>query len=111
MAGKLKPVSGSRFLRKPRNGQKHGPSVNKYAHLVPKRKLTYDPLEKTFRDLPTLGTPGKVVKAGLRLTFHGRLYELTEDVLIPDVAKSIVPGLPYGRSTGLGKYQLVAQID
>lgn len=103
------PIVSKRIRRKSRKGEKYGPSVNKYAHLVSKCPKTYDARDKTFRDLPTLGKPGEVVKAGLRQIFHGRLYELVEDVMIP--ATAIIPGLSRGISAGMGRYKLVARID
>ena len=97
--------------RKSRKGQKHGPSVNKYAHLVPKSQSAYNPRDKTFRDLPIVGYPGEVVKAGLRVTFHGRLYVLMEDTIIPHTAPTIFGGAGGNKGETVGRFRMVAQID
>ena len=99
------PVTSNRIRRKSHKQTKHGPSMNKYAHLVPKRMGVYNPRDKTFRDLPVVGKPGEVIRAGLRLIFHGRLYELVEDTIIPKV--SIIPNM----HAGMGKFQFVHQFD
>lgn len=99
------PITCKRIRRKSRKGPKHGPSVSKYAHLVPRQKKTYDAGDKMFRDLPVIGAPGEIIKAGLRQIFHGRLYILTEDVTVPDV--SVIPGT----HAAMGKFRFVAYID
>lgn len=58
---------------------------NKYAHLVPKKILTYIPRDKTFRQLPLEGEAGKVFPKGIKFIWHGRIYELLEDTVIPVV--------------------------
>lgn len=75
-------------------------SVNKYAHLVPARPR-YDAHDKTFRVLPVLGGAGKIVKAGVRHVYHGRVYELIEDVMI--YPTSVIPEI----SANWGRYKLV----
>jgi hypothetical protein len=39
--------------------------------------------KQCFRQLPLSGRPGEVYKAGTTLFWHGHLYELKEDVVIP----------------------------
>lgn len=99
-----KHVSHPRIRRKSKKGPKNGPSVNKYAGLVPYRRRNYFPADKTSRELPVLGKPGEIITAGLRLTFHGRIYELCEDTTIPPV--SVIPMV----HAGLGRFKLVAFI-
>jgi len=111
MSRKAHPHWGPRLRRKSDHEPKHGhrTSVNKYAHLAPKRDNGYDPRDKTFRDLPVMGKRTETVKAGLRTTFHGRLYELMEDVTIHTGAPPVI-----GRSDmweGIGRFRLVAFID
>lgn len=104
------PVMSKRIRRKSHK-KRNEPSVNKYAHLVPRRPSAYNPRDKTFRDLPITGEPGEVVKAGLRVIFHGRLYALMEDMIIPDGAP-----LAFGEHSGnkretVGRFRMIAQID
>ncbi len=106
--GKKYGISGRHLRRKSRKHSGQKPSVNKYAHLVLKRELSYNLANKTYRDLPVLGKPGEVVRVGLRQIFHGRVYELIEDVLIPSI--STVPGLLNGHSTAIGRHKLVMWI-
>jgi hypothetical protein len=63
--------------------RKRGTHRNKYGHLAPKIKNSYDPYDKRFRDLPVFGNPGEKVPAGLVILFHGRRYRLLYDVIIP----------------------------
>lgn len=108
MGRKKYSVTGPRIRRRSRKRFKRRPSINKYAHLVASRNVGYKAEDKTFRELPILGTPGETVRAGLRLTFHGRIYSLEEDVTISPV--SAVPGVPDGKSATLGHCKLVTQI-
>lgn len=101
--GKKKHPILTHACRKSHHGPKNGPSENKYKHLVPPRKDLYNPVDKTFRTLPIKGEPWQVVKAGLRVTFHGRLYELVNDVVIP--VTSYLPGV----HSGVGLFQLVKE--
>ncbi len=87
--------------RKSHKERRYKPSVNKYAHRVCIHPWKYDGQDKTFRDLPVLGKPGKVVKTGLREIFHGRLYELMEDVTVPKV--SVIPGT----HVVMGRFKLI----
>ncbi len=103
-----KPIRRKGLMRKQRLA-KRNKSVNKYAHLVPKRQIFYDPIDKTFRDLPVMGNPGEVLKAGFRVTFHGRLYGLLEDITIPAIDEALpkYPGVPAGKNSMIGKFKLV----
>lgn len=76
---------------------------------MPERSKFYDPKDKTFRELPISGDPDEVVKVGFRLTFHGRLYELLNDLTIPPGAPT-VPGMTNKRQA-IGQCKMVAQID
>src|SRR5581483_1434247 len=97
-------------LSRKERARNHGTSVNKYAHLVPKRQVIYDPVDKTFRELPVKGKPGDVIKTGFRVTFHGRLYSLIEDVMIPEILPDTprYPGISEGENIATGKFKLVS---
>ena len=98
-----------RIRRASRKKFKHGPSVNKYAHLVPKRDLAYDPKDKTYRDLPIIGAAGEIVPAGTRMYFHGRIYSLMENTPIPQNAPLALSDAR--KREGVGRFKLVAQVN
>ena len=75
--------AGKRVRHKSRRAKNHHSHVNKYASLVPRKKLRYDAKDKRIRQLPLRGMPGEVKCAGLIALFHGRRYRLTKDVIIP----------------------------
>ena len=102
------PVLYQRIRRKSRKTEKNGPSTNKYAHLASPQRDRYDKDDKTFRVLPILGKPGDTIQAGFRVIFHGRLYELMDDVKIPHVA--IVPGLSEKTSAANGRCKFIAHL-
>lgn len=106
--GKHYVVTSSRIRRKSKK-EKRPPSVNKYARFVPSRSSFYNWFDKTFRDLPIIGDRGEVLKAGYRVTFHGRLYALMKDTSIPQTAPSI-PGTA-NKYQGVGRFKLVARLD
>jgi hypothetical protein len=82
-------------------------SVNKYAALAKKSTKRYKEKDKTYREILTPGQPGEVIKKGHRQIFHERLYELMEDLIIPEHAA--VPHKEEVHSNGFGRYKLVMQ--
>ncbi|MFA6315289.1 MAG: hypothetical protein WC648_02900 [Candidatus Paceibacterota bacterium] len=75
---------------------------------MPKRDNGYDPYDKTFRDLPIIGMLNETIEAGLRVTFHDRLYALIADTTIPPTAPHAI-GVP-NKFQGIGRFKLVTYL-
>ncbi len=86
--------------------RKNGPSVNKYAQLVPRRSKWYDPLDKTYRELLIPGEPGQIIEAGFKSLYHGRLYVLLEDTTVPRLSLK-----PDEQHYAVGKFKLLRHVD
>lgn len=59
---------------------KRGRHKNRYKALAERRRIIYNSQDKTFRQLPLIGEPGEIIRAGTIALFHGRRYCLMEDM-------------------------------
>lgn len=64
---------------------KIGSHKNKYSCLAPENKDPYQ--GKKFRLLPIRGAPGDIIKSGSTYLWHGRVYMLIKDIVIPQTGK------------------------
>lgn len=95
--GKKVRRKGKGLTRKQRKA-KVGNHKNKYEHFASESKL-YDRKDKTFRMLPLPHDPGQVVSKGTRMIYHGRLYKLMKDTVIPE------------KPPAYGKFKLLHSIE
>jgi hypothetical protein len=54
---------------------------NKYGYMAPKKSGSYDPYDKTYRDLLIAGQPGETISAGTTIIWHKRRYKLKNDAV------------------------------